>query len=332
MYKVFQEASERLESGQDVVIVTIIDGSGSAPRGAGAKMLVSENGECLGTIGGGAVEYEAVKMASEVLRSKKSLIQDYSLAPGQAADLGMICGGRITVYFQFLSREDDKVRVLCRKIKEMCRGEESAWIMGIYTKKQGLWGMEGPLGNLPLKNRAVFLREKSRCLYSEPLLPSGKVYVFGGGHVAQETVPVLSHLDFSCVVLDDRAEFASPERFPGAREVLVCDFSRIGDYVTITEEDYVIIMTRGHLSDLQVQAQVLKRRPYYIGIMGSRRKIAAVTEKLLEQGFTEEEVAGCHMPVGTDIQAETPAEIAISIAGELIRERARRKQEVLTER
>ena len=343
MYKIFQEASERLESGQDAVLVTIIDGSGSAPRGAGAKMLVSENGDCLGTIGGGAVEYEAAKKASEVLRRKKSLILNYSLAPGQAADLGMICGGRITVYFQFLSREDAKVRMICRKLKDMCQGEEGAWMileitkedswnMGIYTKKQGLWGMEGSLGDLPLKNRAVFLREKSRCLYSEPLLPSGKVYVFGGGHVAQETVPVLSHLDFSCVVLDDRAEFASPERFPGAGEVLVCDFSRIGDYVTITEEDYVIIMTRGHLSDLQVQAQVLKRRPYYIGIMGSRRKIAAVTEKLLEQGFTEEEIAGCHMPVGNDIQAETPAEIAISIAGELIQERARRKQDVLTDR
>ena len=156
-------------------------------------------------------------------------------------------------------------------------------------------------------------------------MQAGTVYIFGGGHVAQELVPVLAHVGFRCVVYDDRAEFANPQVFPQAAETIVGDLEHIGDRVAIGPQDYVCVMTRGHQFDYYVQKQAMELGPCYIGIMGSRSKIRVVTEKLLEDGFTREEIEGCHMPIGTAIGAETPAEIAVSIAGELIHIRALRE-------
>jgi len=153
---------------------------------------------------------------------------------------------------------------------------------------------------------------------------SGKVYVFGGGHVARELVPLLSHLEFRCIVLDDRPRFACKTRFPDAEEVLPVDFFDIGKSISVTSEDYLVIMTRGHQYDTVLQAQALRTNAFYIGVMGSRRKIRSVQETLRAEGFTREDFRRVHTPIGLPINGETPAELAVSIAGELIRERADR--------
>ena len=164
-----------------------------------------------------------------------------------------------------------------------------------------------------------------RELYIEQLNSPGKVYIFGGGHVAQELVPVLSHVGFACVVMDDREEFSKPELFPGARQVILGDFRRIGDFISIGEEDYVCVMTRGHAFDTLVQAQVLKCAPCYCGVIGSRHKAAGVRKILKEEyGLTEAELDRVTTPIGLDIKGETPAEIAISIAAQMILVRAER--------
>ena len=126
------------------------------------------------------------------------------------------------------------------------------------------------------------------------------------------------------MVMDDREEFANREVFPQAAATIVGNLEGIGSYIDIRPCDYVCVMTRGHQFDYYVQRQALTMKPGYIGIMGSRNKIRVVTDKLLADGFTREEIEACHMPIGTDIRAETPAEIAISIAGELICQRAAR--------
>ena len=132
----------------------------------------------------------------------------------------------------------------------------------------------------------------------------------------------MSHLGFSCVVFDSLQKFASKELFPTADGVIAGDFENISASVDITEKDYVVIMTRGHSSDFTVQAQTIRRTPRYIGVVGSRAKIAFVSQKLREQGFSQEEIDSVHTPIGIDIKADTPAEIAISIAAELIKIRA----------
>ena len=142
--------------------------------------------------------------------------------------------------------------------------------------------------------------------------------IFGGGHIAQALTPLLGTVDFRCVVLDNRPDYAKKELFPGAEDVICCDYGDIAASVTLSGEDYVIVMTNGHAHDLTVEEQVL-RSPYaYIGVIGSRSKIAAVNQKLTERGIDPEKLKTVHTPIGVNIGAVTPAEIAVSILGELI--------------
>lgn len=154
------------------------------------------------------------------------------------------------------------------------------------------------------------------------LLPTGRVYIFGGGHVSQALTPALAAVDFRCVVLEDRAEFCRRELFPGAEEVLLIDNARVTDFAELTGEDWVVIMTRGHSDDLLIQSQVMKTPVRYIGVIGSRQKTAAVTAKLREMGFSDEDFQNVWAPIGLPIRSKTPAEIAVSITAQLILERA----------
>ena len=336
MKRLFNGLLAALEQKQGAVLVTIIASSGSTPRGAGSRMLVKEDGTSIGTVGGGAVEYQAQCTAQTALKEKTSCVKGFTLTRNQVADIGMVCGGNVVVYFQYIAPGDAGMISFCRLVLEALERdedswlildvtEETAWSMGLYSPGTGL------AGRLPadasalvplLQSKAVQAEAGGRNYYCEPLVQAGTVYIFGGGHVAQELVPVLSHVGFRCVVYDDREEFANPEVFPQAWNTIVGDLEHISEHIAVRPQDYACIMTRGHQFDYYVQKQMLSLKPCYIGIMGSRNKIRVVTGKLLEDGFKLEEIEACHMPIGTSIGAETPAEIAISIAGELIRVRA----------
>ena len=154
--------------------------------------------------------------------------------------------------------------------------------------------------------------------YAAPLPQFGRVVIFGGGHIAQALTPLLGAVDFRCIVLDNRPDYSKKELFAGAEDAICCDYEDIGASVTLSGEDCVIIMTNGHAHDLTVEEQVL-RSPYaYVGVVGSRRKIAFVNETLMARGIPEEKLKTVHTPIGVDIRAVTPAEIAVSILGELI--------------
>ena len=163
-----------------------------------------------------------------------------------------------------------------------------------------------------------------RIYYSEKLLQPGRVYIFGGGHIAKALVPVLQGADFRCVVLDDRPDFIAPERFPGA-ETLQIDPSDISAVTgQFSEDDCVCIMTRGHKDDMLIQRQVMRTPVRYIGVIGSARKQRTVKEQILASGYSEADFKNVVSPIGLDIGAETPAELAVSIAAQLIRVRAGR--------
>lgn len=257
----------------DFIFAQITKSSGSAPRKAGAAMLILPDGQTVGTVGGGIIEYTASLDALTAWKEQKSFTKDYDLSNRKAAELGMICGGKVTIEFQYISYKNQAFR---------------------------------------------------RYLQVEFQKSGNTVYIFGGGHVAQELVPVLTHLDFSCVVFDDRPEFSNREVFPDAKECITGDFETIANFIEIKEGDFVCIMTRGHQFDYLVEKQVLKTPASYIGVMGSRSKTKIIHGKLLTDGFSEEEISRLKSPIGLDIKAETPAEIAISIAAELIE-----KQKVL---
>lgn len=323
-----------LRDSSPVELVSVIESSGSTPRGAGAMMAVFEDGGSCGTIGGGNVEYEAQKLAARLLMTGENAAGSYRFVQGDAASLGMVCGGDVTVHFQYLAPgETNHLRVF-QELWESTGRNADTWLLRRLegdevtamdaADRSGLRFSDAlaPTELLPLlKGRAV-LTEGNPRWFAVPIVKAGRAYVFGGGHVSQELVPVIARVGFRPVVYDDRAEFADPQLFPAAEEVLLGDFNEIGAKIKITPDDYVVIMTRGHQADYEVLTQTLRSGAKYIGCIGSRRKLALCRDRLLAAGFTEEEYARLHAPIGLAIGAETPEEIAVSVAGEMIQVRA----------
>lgn len=151
---------------------------------------------------------------------------------------------------------------------------------------------------------------------------SGRVLLFGAGHVARALAALLPALEFEYWVVDDRPEFAVKDAFPGAAGVLCEEMAAAVNRLEPTEEDLIVIMTRGHEHDYEVLREALATPAGYIGLMGSRRKIAMTRQKLEEEGFGPEQFARVSTPIGLSIGAETPAEIAVSVAAQLIAWRA----------
>jgi xanthine dehydrogenase accessory factor len=149
---------------------------------------------------------------------------------------------------------------------------------------------------------------------------AGTVYIFGGGHVGQETERLLSRLDFCCLVYDDRAEYADPALFSPGTRTICHPFTALAEKITLTARDYCIVLTHGHQTDYEAFSFALESPVRYIGVIGSRRKIAFVADRLKEAGFTGAQIRAprVHAPIGLDIGSETPAEVAVSIAAELI--------------
>ena len=146
------------------------------------------------------------------------------------------------------------------------------------------------------------------------------MYVFGGGHIAVPLVQFAKALEFAVVVVDDRQDFANKERFPQADEVKVGEFANVTKSMDFSEGDCVVIITRGHAHDETVLKECLSkaRLPGYIGMIGSRDKIARTFANLREQGISQELLAKVRAPIGLDIGARTPAEIALSIIAEIV--------------
>ena len=158
-------------------------------------------------------------------------------------------------------------------------------------------------------------------VYTEPLTQPGRVYLFGAGHVGQALVPVLEYVGFAVTVYDPRQELA--ERFS---DVICAPYAELEDHITLTPYDSVVVMTPGHMADFEVLHRILRHPLSYIGCIGSRNKAAKTRDLLRQEGFSEEAIASVHLPIGLPILAQTPAEIAISIAGEMIRCRAEAAQ------
>ncbi|HHT25515.1 MAG TPA: XdhC family protein [Clostridiaceae bacterium] len=336
MRNMFKLMSESLAAGEDLVLVTVIASSGSTPRGSGARMLVGKKGRLAGTIGGGAVEYRSEQIAAEILERKRSGEHNFTLTKDDVENLGMICGGAVEVFFHYIPAGDQATISLVNEVEKRFNQDQDIWLisdiagdgrLAIWSKASGSFGFDIPEIVLKsLSRQPARIKAASIDMYAEQIASSGKVYIFGCGHVGQALVPALASVGFRCIAADDRPEFADKSLFPDAEDVLLVDLENIAEKIEIGPEDYVCIMTRGHSHDTIVQAQVLRTPACYIGVIGSKYKIAGVQAELRKQGFSKTDFARITTPIGLAIKAETPAEIAISICAQMIELRATRSK------
>ncbi|MDO4546993.1 MAG: XdhC family protein [Clostridia bacterium] len=316
MKKLIPEIIRNLKNDTPCTLAFITRVKGSSPRGAGAAMLVYPDGAC-GTIGGGLVEHQAT------IDARRGLVglAHYSLTQKQAAGVGMVCGGNMDVCFWPLTRY---TLPLWEEIERKLDEAQPVWLVMLFKDGEVAGVSAATRGRVPfylpesaLTRNAHYEKE---AFFVLPVLACGHCYVFGGGHVAQQLTPLLAKLDFSPVVFEDRPEFATRELFPDAQNIILGDFSNLE--LDITADDQCVIMTRGHVYDQRLLSQVLRTPANYIGLIGSRGKIAHTKSLLFEEGFTQSDFDRVHTPIGLDIKAQTPIEIAVSIAAEMILHRA----------
>ena len=311
MNGIFTTLLYEMEKHHDTVLCTIIADSGSTPRGRGAQMLVGDAGLLSGTIGGGAVEGGAIALGRTLLRERRSAVHEYKLRHNDGEDIGMVCGGDVTVHLQFIAAGDPVWKELAGSVlQRIALRQPGALVLALD-------GGAPALRDVP---------ETDSAHIALPLPIGERAILFGAGHCSLALCPLLTTVGFRVTVVDDRPELVTKERFPTADAVICCDLNRVTETVPIGEEDYVVVMTNGHSHDFAVQEQVLRGKYAYIGVIGSRAKTASVNARLREAGISEAAIASVHTPIGTAIKAVTPEEIAVSIAGEMICVRATRRE------
>lgn len=318
MDRIFAKLLYQLEKNMDTVLVTIVADQGSAPRGAGSQMLVGSSGRILGTIGGGAVEARSEEMALEQLKKRESYCHLFQLHERAKDNIGMVCGGNVRVLFQYIPGDSAVWSTLAAAVLDRVAKRQPGWLV-LKT--------DGSAPALLDEEGNALLGQVGSGEHTRLPLPIGeRAFLFGAGHCAQALAPLLHTVGFRVTVFDEREEYANRENFPTAEYTIAGDYTKIADYITFTEDDYIVVMTSGHSFDMEVQDQVLRGPFAYVGVIGSRKKTATVNQKLRDRGVPEEAIARVHTPIGTAIKAVTPEEIAVSIAGEMIYERALRRE------
>lgn len=343
MKQIIAEMLKLLAGAEPFALATVVTRDGSAPRSTGAKMLVRQDGGIAGTVGGGILEAQVMHLAGQMIRERAATVQGYQFAGEDANDLSAICGGQVEVLVEAVDPADPQTVQVIQGLADASVHCRKSWWVTVFDAKAAetshtLVQLDGTaIGELPAglsiqqvmdTQQARWLELSSQKVFIEPNRPAGTAFIFGAGHVSRSLAGFTSEVGFRTVVLDDRAEFANRERFPGADELIVVDsFEDVMQKVPIEPDSFIVIVTRGHENDLTVVAQALKTNAGYIGMIGSRHKCALTFEELRRQGFSEEDIQRVYAPIGIPIDDETPEEIGVSIVAQMIQVRARMMKE-----
>lgn len=326
---IYETIVHTLAQGKRGVLATIVRRIGATPRDAGAKIFIEESGKLSGTIGGGCVEAEAWQEAQEILNSGRPKFFHYAMNGQQVEDEGMICGGSLDILIEpVLPRHKNLYESILSAEKRGERGIVVTQFQGPYAKT--LIKDDGQISGDETNKKTIDLlidklNDKKPSLLNglivEPLIPSVTLCIFGAGHISQSISRIAKMVGFYVIVIDDRGDFANRERFPEVDDIVVDDFDFVSQHIPQDTEFYAVIVTRGHKHDAIVLEEALKVPHRYVGMIGSKRKVLIIYEALKAKGVDENILAAVHAPIGIDINAETPEEIALSIVSELVKVR-----------
>ena len=343
MNSIFIEAAELCAKGIPFVWASIISQDGSTPRSEGSRMLILED-SIVSTIGGGAMEGGVISLARErVMKDHRPQIMHYDMSGTEAATAGLICGGVCEVLLAYMEPAYGEVM---RAAAQAELDGVPAWLLYIVDENPGSdlpfqlcvnVGGERLVGSYRGNQnfmRQMLLNPIRTAIHgdmvdgvrflAQDVGSAPHMFLFGAGHVSREVAKIAVGCGFSVTVVDDRADFCNDERFPDCSCVVIDSFESMPDFPA-DGASYVIIMTRGHSYDKDVLRWALKKKPFYLGMIGSRSKRDTLYRKLHEEeGFPMEQLQAVCCPIGLTIHAETPAEIAVSVMAEVIQFRRSR--------
>jgi len=338
-----------LGRGEDLVLARVISVKGSGPRHLGTTMVIRRDGGIEGTVGGGLIEAAAMKKAVDLFSEKGFARLFFDMTGDDVTVADMVCGGKLELLVEHLPADRETSEIFARILTSRRQNHRSFLVTTLPAADNGsgpldhrvltpdstcatgsdgstglsgrltdiIWGLAGP----------ALVDIDGHQFWVDVVLNTGVLYLFGAGHISREVNDLAARVGFMTVVLDDRAEYANRDRFGQPAEVVVLtSFDNCFDELKLDDDSYVVIVTRGHLYDKVVLAQALRSDAGYVGMIGSNRKRDAIYKALLSDGFTAEQLEKVHCPIGLKIETETPAEIAVSIVGELIEARAQKRK------
>jgi xanthine dehydrogenase accessory factor len=324
-----------------VAIATVVQTWGSSPRGIGAKMAVTSDGRMIGSVSGGCVENAVVEAGIESLRSERPQLLHFGVADETAWEVGLACGGSIDVFVKPL---DPKV---FEKMHVFLVGEAGGVLLTVIRGNDELLGREmlvvgdgivhGSLGNewdatvLNLAHdvlsrgvsRRVSLNEDVE-VFMEAILPPPTLVVVGGVHIAVALVSMAKTLGYRTVLVDPRRAWGSEERFPHVDRLIQSWIDEAFGQIQIHRSTAIAMLTHDPKIDDPALKIALNSSAFYVGALGSKATNAKRRERLLSEGVTEEQLSRLHAPIGLDIGAQNPEEIALAILSEVVA--AHRKQ------
>ncbi len=294
---VISELINEVDAGRACALCAVVKTKGSTPQSPGAAMLLRADCSTTGTLGGGCVEEEVKRRAYGAVTSGKSALYDFLLDHDYGWDDGLICGGRMDI--AVMAAGPGAQLTAIREALALARECKPA--------------------SLPL----VVEHEGKTLEYTLHLEVPPTLLIAGAGHVGQAVAKLAMGLDFNVVVFDDRAEYASADRFDPAAKLVISDIAAGLNDHPINASCYVVIVTRGHAHDHQALDAVIRSDATYVGLIGSKRKAKMILGDLKTAGVPQELIDRIHTPIGLSIGAITVPEIALSITAELVEHRRR---------
>lgn len=289
---VLRKVVDEVGAGRPVALCAIVAARGSTPQPAGTMVCVDHAAQMTGTLGGGCVEADVRRKAHQCLSEKVSRIVTFALDHDFGYDDGMLCGGQLDVALAVYSRTEDIVPV----------------VDALQQLNQGL------PAEIPLRLSV----DAGSVEYRIRIAATPKLVIVGGGHIGRILAQMSVPLGFRVTVLDDRQQFANPDRFPPPIAAIEGDIAAALKEWPIDADTYIVIVTRGHKHDEAALRSVIDSPARYIGMIGSRRKIRVIFDDLKHDGATDAQITRVHAPIGLRIGAVTAEEIALSIAAELV--------------
>ncbi|UCE59847.1 MAG: XdhC family protein [Phycisphaerales bacterium] len=301
--RILETVVSELDAGRVAALCAVVATRGSTPREPGAMLCVDQAGQITGTVGGGCTEAEIRRRALELLSAESKTdpaggarpagtLFTFDLDNDFGTDDGLICGGHMDVAVSVIPTPQELTPI-----------REAAADLRV-----------GKAATLPIRVQSSTGPVEYRVRLEEP----PRLVIAGGGHIGRVLAEMMLPLGFHVTVIDDRSDFANPERFPPPIKPVTGDIAKTLSDWPIDTNTYVVIVTRGHKHDEEALGAVLDSPAKYLGMIGSRRKIKVIYDDLKHAGATQAQLDRVHSPIGLDIGAVTPEEIGISIAAELI--------------
>jgi xanthine dehydrogenase accessory factor len=306
MRDVLDDAREYAANGQPVAVAMVVDSKRSAPRPLGSRLLVTADGEMRGSVSGGCVESDVVLRAQEVLRTGTPALVSYGISDDDAFDVGLPCGGEIEVFIAPLDADE---------VERVRRATESGERLAVTTT---LTGPHAGAKRYDEGDAHSSASRESEETFVEHHAPAPVLMIFGAVDTAQELCRMAKQAGFRTIVSDARTKFARPERLPDADEIVVGWPAMAYDQHPPDEATYVVVLTHDARFDEPALGPAIRSAAPYIGALGSRRAQERRRERMLNAGYSDEELARVSGPLGLDIGAVTPAETAVSILAEVI--------------